>query len=230
MESIYRNQVDAIQNALAGLPVNSSAYKVNENKLNKIRTQNLLSFLSENAFLPSAGMPIGLVEFVNNYSRNNNPDNEEGFVRKKAFPTKHISQAISEYAPGNQVVINEWCYKSAGIGLKSPFSTTNRGILQQCSSCKFTTVSLGNPYTDWADIRLPFIVFSEAADKRRIIPRLMATAEDSTRSSNTAAAWCKRLEEDDPCNGIAWREATNAFELATARYGHNSLDRSHMHG
>lgn len=148
MESIYRNQVDAIQNALAGLPVNSSAYKVNENKLNKIRTQNLLSFLSENAFLPSAGMPIGLVEFVNNYSRNNNPDNEEGFVRKKAFPTKHISQAISEYAPGNQVVINEWCYKSAGIGLKSPFSTTNRGILQQCSSCKFTTVSLGNPYTD----------------------------------------------------------------------------------
>lgn len=69
---------------------------------------------------------------------------------------------------------------------------------------------------DGADIRLPFIVFSEAADKRRIIPRLMATAEDSTRSSNTAAAWCKRLEEDDPCNGIAWREATNAFELATA--------------
>lgn len=148
VEGIYRHQIEAIQAAMAGLPRNSSAYKVNENKLNKVRGQNLLSFLSENAFLPSAGMPIGLVEFVNDYTKSNHADNGEGFVRKKVFPTKHVSQAIAEYAPGNQVVINEWCYKSAGVGLQSPFSATNRGVLQQCSSCKFTTVSLGNPYTD----------------------------------------------------------------------------------
>lgn len=147
VEGIYCNQVNAIQSAMSGLPRNSSAFKVNENKLKKVKEQNLLSFLSENAFLPSAGMPIGLVEFVNDYSKTSDTDNE-GFFKKKVFPTKHVSQAIAEYAPGNQVVINEWCYKSAGIGLKSPFSTTNRGVLQQCSSCKFTTVSLGNPYTD----------------------------------------------------------------------------------
>ena len=148
VEEIYRHQVNSIQTAMNGLSPNSSAYKVNENKLKRVRTQNLLSFLSENAFLPSAGMPIGLVEFINDYTRHNNGDNEEGFVRKKVFPTKHVSQAIAEYAPGNQVVINEWCYKSAGVGLKSPFNTTNRGLVQQCSECKFTTVSLGNPYTD----------------------------------------------------------------------------------
>lgn len=66
-----------------------------------------------------------------------------------------------------------------------------------------------------SDIQLPFIVFSDTSDKRRIIPRLMAKAEDSTKLSNTVATWCERLKEDDPCNGIAWREATNAFEIAT---------------
>lgn len=147
VKGIYFDQVNAIQTAMNGLPRNGSAFKFNENKLNKVRGQNLLSFLSENAFLPSAGMPIGLVEFVNDYSKTSDTDNE-GFYKKKVFPTKHVSQAIAEYAPGNQVVINEWCYRSAGIGLKSPFSATNRGVLQQCSSCKFTTVSLGNPYDE----------------------------------------------------------------------------------
>lgn len=72
-----------------------------------------------------------------------------------------------------------------------------------------------NDGEDGSEIRLPFIVFSDAIDKRRIIPRLLADAEDSVRLSNTVASWCERLEEDDPCNGIAWREATNAFEIAT---------------
>lgn len=65
-----------------------------------------------------------------------------------------------------------------------------------------------------SDIRLPFIVFSDAADKRRIIPRIMTGADDSVKSANTVASWRDRLEEDDPCNGLAWREVTNAFEIA----------------
>lgn len=143
--SIYREQVDAIKDVLSRLEPRDSAYKANDRKLARIKSKNLLVFLSENAFLPSAGMPIGLVEFVNDYNKEfGRADNEEGLFRKNVFPTKHISQAITEYAPGNQVVINEWCYKSAGVGLKSPFSETNQSVIQQCSHCKYTTVTTGD--------------------------------------------------------------------------------------
>lgn len=151
VKTVYREQVDAIGTILSAMTRQDAAYKVNNNKLKRVQSTNLLSFLSENAFLPSAGMPIGLVEFVNEHEKLNrwpSDDNEEGFIRKKVFPTKHISQAITEYAPGNQVVINEWCYTSAGVGLRSPFNNTNRAVLQQCSACKYTTVSVGDPLSD----------------------------------------------------------------------------------
>lgn len=65
-----------------------------------------------------------------------------------------------------------------------------------------------------SDIQLPVIVFSGATDKRRIIPTTLAEAIDPVPLSNTVASWCERLEEDDPCNGFAWREVMNAFEIA----------------
>ena len=151
VKGIYDDQVDSIRIVLSGLTPQDSTYKVNNSKLTRIQRTNLLSFLSENAFLPSAGMPVGVVEFVNEYekiTKSSKTDTEEGFIREKVFPTKHISQAITEYAPGNQVVINEWCYTSAGVGLRTQFSDTNRAVLQQCSECKYTTVSVGDPLSD----------------------------------------------------------------------------------
>jgi superfamily II DNA/RNA helicase len=77
--------------------------------------KNLISFLAEQGFIPSAGIPIGVVEFED--------------------ASRPLYQAISEYAPGNEIVIDQWSYKVAGISLKSEWSETDRGILQFCDNC-----------------------------------------------------------------------------------------------
>lgn len=46
-------------------------------------------------------------------------------------PTMHLSQAISAYAPGKQVVKNEWIYQPAGILMKTKYDdNTTRYVLQ----------------------------------------------------------------------------------------------------
>ncbi|EKC69049.1 hypothetical protein LEA_08491, partial [human gut metagenome] len=49
----------------------------------------MLSYLAENSFLPSAGLPLGLVECL--LGGKEKVDGNS--------PTLHISQAISSYAP-----------------------------------------------------------------------------------------------------------------------------------
>ena len=105
---------------------------INHQKDNFLKT-SLLSYLAENAFLPSAGIPTGLVECV------------LGFKDDSNYPTMHLSQAISAYAPGNQVVKNEWIYEPTGIRLKTKYDdNTSRYILQNCTHCGYTTINYGN--------------------------------------------------------------------------------------
>jgi len=99
--------------------------------------KSLLSYLAEQSFLPSAGIPTGLVECMLK------PDDRE------EYPTMHLSQAISSYAPGSQVVKNEWIYEPAGIRLKTKYEeNTSRYIIQNCSNCGYTTISYGSSKTD----------------------------------------------------------------------------------
>ena len=141
VRDVYNTQVKMMNDSLAVIPNTSPAYNAVLKRLNSYKDQKILTFLSENGFLPSAGMPIGLVEFVTGHPKKS--DKEE--YRHDSYPSKHISQAISEYAPGNQIVINEWCYESAGIGMKNSFADTDRYIIQQCTKCKYTSVHRGTP-------------------------------------------------------------------------------------
>lgn len=93
---------------------------------------SLLTYLAENAFLPTAGVPTGLVECMLGLKSDSN------------YPTLHLSQAISSYSPGNQVVKNEWIYEPAGIRMKAKYDgKTSRYILQNCTNCGYTTINYG---------------------------------------------------------------------------------------
>lgn len=99
----------------------------------------MLSYLAENSFLPSAGIPIGLVECLLG-----GKEKVDG-----SSPTLHISQAISSYAPGNPVVKNEWVYEPSGIRLKTKYDdSTSRYIIQNCTHCGYTTITYGSAKTD----------------------------------------------------------------------------------
>lgn len=110
---------------------NTLAIKAINRQKDNFNKTSLLTYLAENSFIPSAGIPTGLVECILNDKNEN-------------FPTLHLSQAISSYAPGTQVVKNEWIYEPSGIRLKTKYDdNTSRYIIQNCSNCGYTRISYG---------------------------------------------------------------------------------------
>ena len=72
-----------------------------------------------------------------------------GINASENYPTMHLSQAIAAYAPGNQVVKNEWIYEPAGIVLKTKYDdNTSRYILQNCNRCGYTFINSGSATND----------------------------------------------------------------------------------
>ncbi|WP_293955610.1 MULTISPECIES: DEAD/DEAH box helicase [unclassified Sphingobacterium] len=101
--------------------------------------QNAISYLVSAGFLPSAGMPTGVVEFdnttVQDYSgRNNNSENiDKG-------PSHFITRALMEYAPGTRVVIDGKSFTSAGVVLSNHTSEAVRELIRICEGCGYQEI------------------------------------------------------------------------------------------
>lgn len=114
-----------------------NAIKAIEIQKDNFLKASLLTYLAETSFLPSAGIPTGLVQCI------------LGGDNDSEYPTMHLSQAISSYAPGSKIIKNEWVYEPTGIRLKSKYdNNTSRYILQNCTSCGYTTINYGSALTD----------------------------------------------------------------------------------
>lgn len=143
INAVYKERLSALNSSCeAAKDSGRSVRNAVENRKNKFLNTSLLGYLAEHNFLPSAGIPTGLVEFNN---ANNKTENEQKFKKNRKMPTQHLSQAISMYAPGKQVVINNWCFESKGISMKSKFEESKRNIIQSCSNCGYTQIVYGNP-------------------------------------------------------------------------------------
>lgn len=134
---IYHDRIISFDNVIeenCGVSGVRPAIEAIKRQRKNLEKTSLLSFLAEHSFLPSAGIPTGLVECELKHDKNQITQN----------PTMHLSQAISSYAPDNQVVKNEWVYKPSGIKLKTKYDkSTTRYMLQQCPKCDFTTIRYG---------------------------------------------------------------------------------------
>lgn len=109
----------------------SPAYKSSNFQKTLFLEKNAISYLAEEGFLPTAGMPTGIVEFdtinIDDLNRNR---------KGKSKPAYFITRALSEFAPGNQIVIDGKCYTSEGILLKNDRgSQAEREIIQSCTNC-----------------------------------------------------------------------------------------------
>lgn len=138
IRQIYEKRCEAL-NISRNNAVNAgdkSAISIIDNRLSSLKNSFGLGYLAEQNFLPSAGIPTGLVEF-NHLCKEND--------KKEKNPTQHLSRAIAMYAPGKQVVINEWCYQSSGIIFKSKFDEAKRDIIQNCTRCGYSQLVLGSP-------------------------------------------------------------------------------------
>lgn len=141
--AIYDNRLSALLASREAAEAGTQAARTAiEGRIKNFKDSFLLGYLAEQNFLPSAGIPTGLVEF-NNACSDNTAKRNGG--RRKKLPTQHLSQAISMYAPGKQVVINEWCYQSSGIAMKSKFDEAKRYIIQNCQKCGYSQIVYGSP-------------------------------------------------------------------------------------
>lgn len=125
----------------AGYTENSPEIKAINYQLNQMFGQNLIGYLAENDFIPSAGIPTGVVDFnIHTYLDNNQVNESTENTFYKNDPSFHITRALAEYAPGNQIVVNESCYLSAGIMMQSEWNDAKHLILQNCRSCGYSSL------------------------------------------------------------------------------------------
>jgi len=127
----------------------SPATRAIDSQLKQILKQNIFGFFAEHNFIPSAGIPTGIVEFdkynITDYNANNNNEgNEYNFGYQKINPSMLLTQAITEYAPGNQIILNEACYVSRGIVMKSQWNDARRVIFQYCPDCGYAITREGD--------------------------------------------------------------------------------------
>ena len=137
VRKIYKNRLEAINLSMERAEeLGGKVLSAVTRRKNAYLNSPLLPYLAENNFIPSAGIPTGLVEFVPNLMENSG---------NRKMPTQHLSQAISNYAPGHQIVLNEWCYEAQGIEMKSKFVDSKKDVLQCCSACGYAVISMGDP-------------------------------------------------------------------------------------
>ena len=137
MVDMYNHEIQG-----ANRPAQAGYRTVMQHKLQDYLNQDILTFLTGHNFIPSAGMPTGIITFDPYISRDYRRRNRRGNnIVFNNLPTRTIAQALSSYAPGSNVVINEWTYRSLGIVTKTIWNDTSQLLkLQHCCSCGYTTV------------------------------------------------------------------------------------------
>lgn len=134
-----RNQKESYDTKLRELAAemgdNSPAYKAVNYRKGQFLQKFVLSYLAEDNFLPNAGLPTGIVDFEKitiSDLRQNNPD------KFKTNPSYPLVRALTEFAPGNDILIDGLNYRSSGIIMKNNWGqTTEREVIQACSNCGF---------------------------------------------------------------------------------------------
>lgn len=119
---------------------NSPAYKTVLFQRRQFLSKNVITYLAEQGFLPSAGLPTGVVEFetVTIKDIKNLNDRNERDQKRKSMPSYFITRALSEFAPGNEVVIDGKSYASAGIIMENDRGVqAERQIIQSCTHCGY---------------------------------------------------------------------------------------------
>ncbi|QOR73463.1 DEAD/DEAH box helicase [Cruoricaptor ignavus] len=138
-ETRKTNFENTLQNLRREYGENSPAYKAVNFQLGRYLSRNALTNLVEEGFAPSAGIPTGLVEIetttINDLKKNQNKEN----------PSYHITRALAAYAPGNEIVINNWKYISGGIISQNIYGGQDRhAVVQQCRKCGYQRVVEGD--------------------------------------------------------------------------------------
>ena len=143
-EAEFRAEWDGLQSQAAGLD-RDAAKKAIGFQLQRLCGEFLLSDLSNRGVLPGHGFPTAVVQFIHK----DEPDSDEGNTeegspfRRRFFASRNLDQAMRDYAPGADVVIDGLVYRSAGVTLnwKRPAGDSDArdiqslGFVWHCQAC-----------------------------------------------------------------------------------------------
>lgn len=139
-----KKQKEGYENKLLELSAefgdNSPAYKAVSYRKGQFLQNFVLSYLAEDNFLPNAGLPTGIVDFEKLTLSDINRQEQ-----LKSNPSYTVVRALTEFAPGNSILIDGLNYKSSGIIMKNNWGqATERTTIQACTRCGYQrTVDFG---------------------------------------------------------------------------------------
>ena len=117
---------------------NSPAYKAVNYRKGQFLQKFVLGYLAEEGFLPNAGLPTGIVDFEKITLSDLKGKNQTKF---KSNPSYTITRALTEFAPGNNLLIDGLNYKSSGIVMKNNHGeAAERSVIQACKSCGYQRI------------------------------------------------------------------------------------------
>ncbi|MFZ2432384.1 MAG: DEAD/DEAH box helicase, partial [Lutibacter sp.] len=117
---------------------NSPAYKAVSYRKGQFFQKFVLGYLAEDSFLPNAGLPTGIVDFEKITLSDLNKKSQNKFMSNPSYP---ITRALTEFAPGNNILIDGLNYKSAGIVMKNNWGqTAERNAIQACKNCGYQRI------------------------------------------------------------------------------------------
>lgn len=122
---------------LASKPDNDPARRANEFQLKRLRGEYLLRELALRNYLPGYGFPTQVVPLVTTTAqdlarvrrrRDLESTREDNLGRTRQYPTRDLAQALYEYAPGSDVVVDGQVLTSAGLTLNWKIPATDEPI------------------------------------------------------------------------------------------------------
>lgn len=133
-----KNQKKGFENRLEEIAQefgdNSTNYRAVNYRMNQFLIKHLLNYLAEEGFLPNAGLPTGIVDF----DKVTISDLKKNKDRIVSNPSYSIISALTEFAPGNTILIDGLNYVSAGIVMKNTWGQGAEQLaIRACNSCGY---------------------------------------------------------------------------------------------
>ncbi len=122
----WRRELDALldqQKVVATREGNSKPEQAIAIQLQRLRGEYLLGELANLGFLPGYGFPTDVVPFVTttledlNQKKTSGHEREDNRSRRAGYPSRHLTIAIRDYAPGTDTVLDGRVYRSGGVTL-----------------------------------------------------------------------------------------------------------------
>jgi len=119
----WLRELDALldqQNIVATREDDRKAKQAVDIQLQRLRDEYLLGELANLGFLPGYGFPTGVVSLITTtleYLKLRQQNREDNRSRRVGFPSRDLTIAIRDYAPGTDTVLDGRVYRSGGVTL-----------------------------------------------------------------------------------------------------------------